>query len=186
MALILIIIISVFFLLLICVFACLFFILASTAMIIYTGVPYAPTPYKAIEKIIKKLNIQPGQKVYDLGSGDGRFLFAAEKAGAQVIGFEISPAPYFKSQIIKITNGSKARLNLKNFFKADLSGADIVFCFLIDKIMPLVEKKLKAELSPGARVVSYGSYFPNWRIYDTILPDPEKEKTIGKIFIYIK
>ena len=162
------------------------FLLASIFFIFYTGVPFAKTPYRAIKKIINALDIKEGQIVYDLGCGDGRFLFAAAKAGAKAIGFEISPAVYLKAKIIKLLTLSKAKIKYKNFYSANLADADIIFCFLVDSVMPRVEKKLKAELKPGAKVVSYGFFFPNWNISQTILPDPEKDKTTSKIFIYTK
>ncbi|MBI2453529.1 hypothetical protein HYV56_02390, partial [Candidatus Peregrinibacteria bacterium] len=41
-----------------------------------SGVPYVPTKKKVIEKLTKIVPLKNGEKVYDLGCGDGRLLFA--------------------------------------------------------------------------------------------------------------
>jgi SAM-dependent methyltransferase len=152
-------------------------------MLFLTRVPYAPTPKKMIEKIIKELNIKPGQLVYDLGCGDGRFLFAAEAKGAKAVGFEISPIVYLKARLTKLLKRSKVKINYKNFYSVDLSDADVVFCFLVDTVIPKVAKKLKKELKPGTKVVSYGFAFPNWEPTKVIIPALE-DRTSSKVFIY--
>jgi len=158
----------------------------SIFFIFYTGVPYTPTPPNVIKKIIDALQIQEGQVVFDLGCGDGRFLFAAESAGARAVGFELSPTIYLKARLLKLFKGSRSKIYYRNFFSPNLGDADIIFCFLTGAVMERLEKKLNIELKTGAKVVSYGFFFPNWNVTNTILPDPEKDKTGSKIFIYQK
>ena len=173
-----------FFLFFLIVFSIILLLFLGIVMMFVTRVPYAPTPHQAIQKIIDELNIQPGQVVYDLGCGDGRFLFAAEKKGARAIGFEISPFPYLRARLKKAVTGSRAKIHYKNFYAAHLFDANVVFCFLVDTVMPRLEKKLQAELQPGTRVVSYGFHFPNWKMHKVILPEPEKDNFPSEIFIY--
>ncbi len=58
-------------------------------------------------------------------------------------------------------SGARLKLYMRDFFKADLSEADVVFCYLFPKIMEKLEGKFKTELRSGARVVSYGFRMPN-------------------------
>ncbi len=56
-----------------------------------------------VRQMLKLANIQPGELVIDLGTGDGRILFlAAREYDAQTIGVEISPLRsvliWFKAQ----------------------------------------------------------------------------------------
>ena len=124
-------------------------------------VPYAPTPKRNVEKIIDLLELKPGQKFYDLGCGDGRFIQAAAKRGAQAVGFEIAPWPFIKAKVRLWLSGSPATIYYRNFYHADLSDADAVYCFLLNSVMAKVEKKLAADLKPGAKLLSYGFILPN-------------------------
>jgi superfamily II DNA helicase RecQ len=59
-----------------------------------------------------------------------------------------------------VAEGSSAKIVFKDFFRQDLRGADIVYLFLTPTAMPKVEKKLKAELKKGSRVISYTFSIP--------------------------
>lgn len=137
-------------------------ILGNIIMNYYTGVPYAPTPQKIIDEVIGVLKIQPGEKVCDLGFGDGRLLFKAEKKGALCIGYEISPYSFIRTWIKKIIKKSSVKLYYKNFYHEDISQFDIIFCFLVGSVMARTQKKLEREAKNGARVVSYGFSIPGW------------------------
>ena len=168
---------------LILIFIALILLTLSIVILFLVRVPYAPTPKRMIKKIIDELDIKKGDIVYDLGCGDGRFLFAAETKGATAIGYELSPMVYYKALLTKILKKSKVKLRQKNFYKANISNANIVFCFLVDTVMPRVAKKLKSELKPGAKIVSYGFAFPDWEPDKVIIPALE-DKTSSKVFIY--
>ena len=46
---------------------------------------------EAVSTIIKLAQIKKNETVVDLGSGDGRLLFASAKKGAYAIGYELNP-----------------------------------------------------------------------------------------------
>ena len=152
---------------------------------IATKVPYAPVPKKRVKQMIDLFNLTPGQKFYDLGCGDGRFVAEAAKRGADAIGFEISPWVYARAHFKTMLVPGKAKIVFKNFYTTDLSDADAIYCFLIDKVMQKVENKLIAELKPGAKVISYGFKLPNWQPEQVILSNLDKPRS-SKIYIYIK
>lgn len=58
---------------------------------LFLELPYVAAKKKQVEAIINIANIKPGEIVVDLGSGDGRLLFAAARKGAIAIGYEINP-----------------------------------------------------------------------------------------------
>lgn len=169
-------------------------IASSLAGLLFTGVvialfivrvPFAPTPKKNVKVIIDLLDLKPGQIFYDLGCGDGQFLIEAGRRGAKAIGFEISPWIYFKARLNILINQSPAQVFFKNFYHVKITDADRVFCFLITSVMPKVEKKLKAELRPGAKIVCYGFKLPNWQPDKIIYTNPYNRKA-SKIFLYTK
>ena len=48
--------------------------------------PYYPTPEVIVEKMLQLGAVKKGEKVFDLGSGDGRIvIIAAEKFGARIV-----------------------------------------------------------------------------------------------------
>jgi hypothetical protein len=51
--------------------------------------------------------------------------------------------------------------------------------------MPKVEKKLLAELKPGAKIVCYGFKLPTWKPAKVIDLKP-KDKRSSNIYLYIK
>ena len=150
----------------------LFFASCSIYTNLTSGVPWAKIPKENINKIFSEINLSKDSLIYDLGCGDGRVLFMAEKLGYQVIGYELSAYPYVKALSRKFILRSTAVFKRKNFFKEDLSKADAIFIFLVGKVMDRVGRKLKLELKKGALVVSYGFAIPSWRPEKIISTEP--------------
>lgn len=142
-------------------FVVLFFILLP----ILRGAPFVPTRKERIVRALKLVGLKPGQKIVDLGSGDGRILKAAAKKGARAYGFELNPLLVWASKraIKKQGLGDLAVCQWRNFWWCDLSSFDIVFVYGLSHIMKGLEKKLQRELRPGAKVVSFIFQFPNWQ-----------------------
>jgi SAM-dependent methyltransferase len=162
-----------------------FLIGLSALAIFFVGVPFVPTPQRNVKLVIDQFNLKPGQKFYDLGCGDARFLIEAERRGARAIGFEVSPWAYLRGRLNLLLNKSQARMLYKNFYQADLSEADAIFCFLLDTVMPKVEKKLSRELKPTSLFISYGFKLPNWPPKNIIEINPTNKRS-SKIYIYQK
>ncbi len=131
---------------------------------VFYGAPFLVSFQETVAQIITAAEIRPGEKLADLGSGDGRILIAAAKAGAEAHGYEINPILVFWSRlrIRKAGLSDRAKVHWKNFWFADLSGFDIVVVFGVTQIMPRLEKKLQKEFRSGARVISNIFQFPIW------------------------
>ncbi|MCL5090535.1 MAG: hypothetical protein M1514_00850, partial [Patescibacteria group bacterium] len=127
--------------------------------------------------MIELAHVLPGEKVADLGSGDGRIVIELARLGAEAHGFEIEPKLALEAmKKIEEEEGflGKAYIHLQDFFLADLSDYDLITGYWITSFMEPLEKKLQSELKPGARVVSNYFTFPNWK--------PEGEK--GSVYVY--
>src|SRR3954465_11346120 len=60
--------------------------------------PYYPTPLIVVEKMLKLGGLKPGEKMFDLGSGDGRIvIMAAKKFKADATGVEFDDVLHRKS-----------------------------------------------------------------------------------------
>lgn len=168
-------------------FIVMFFLLATT---IYAGIiaaPFVPTPRNIIRKALEISSLKPGEKFYDIGSGDGRALIiAARDFGAAATGFELAFPLYVYSIIIIYFCGyfKKAQVLWKNFLKEDISDADVVFCWLTPKAYPKLKEKFEKELKYGARIVTFSSPLLFWEP-DKIL-SIESGSRKSSIFLYIK
>lgn len=151
-----------------------FFFLAACSIYtnLTTGVPWAKIPKENIDRIFKEIGLPRNSRLYDLGCGDGRVIFMAEKYGYRAVGYELSLYPYLKARFRKFIFQSAATVRRKNFFGENLSQADAVFIFLVGKVMGRLGRKLEAELRKGAIVVSYGFIIPGWRPEKTIFTKP--------------
>ena len=151
---------------------------ATTAYSVFFGAPYVPTDNDRVAAMLRLSGLKPGEKLVDLGSGDGRIVIAAAKAGAIAEGWEISPYLWLLSHW-KIRHAGlqgRARVRLGTYWAEKFHDADVVTLFLITMQMPRMERKLRAELRPGSRVVSYAFKFPTWA---------HEDKTKG-VFLYRK
>jgi SAM-dependent methyltransferase len=96
--------------------------------------------------------------VYDLGSGDGRIpITAAREFGARGVGIEIDPALVTQAQANAREAGvaDKVEFRLANMYQADVRSATVVTLFLHPGPNLKLRDKLRSDLQPGSRVVSY-------------------------------
>lgn len=126
------------------------------------GALYVSTSRRRIEAFADAVAMQPGQVLVDLGCGDGRVLRCVRKRfGAVAIGYERNPLAYFNARLLCLgRRGIFVRFS--DFRKADLSGADVIFCYLFPDVLPDLAGKLGRELRPGAVVVSANFAIPDW------------------------
>lgn len=127
-------------------------------------VPYLPSSKDQTLNIMKLLEGRTGRLV-DLGSGDGRVVFAASSAGFQCTGFEINSilVAYARSKARwKGVPSSQATFVNKDFWKTDLSSYNNVTAFLAPKVMAVLGEKLLKELPDDARVIACRFPFPTW------------------------
>lgn len=141
---------------------------------IRTRVPWVKVPSTNLEKILTELDLPTSSLVYDLGCGDGRFLFLAEKKGLKALGYELAFYPYLKTQLIKFIKGSQIKIIRQDFFKQDLQPADAIFIFLTASVMGDIGKKLKQNLRPDTKVISYGFAIPGWPVKKILETAPSR------------
>ena len=146
---------------------------------VFFGAPWHPTSIKTVKAILEFGEVSPGQKLYDLGSGDGRVLIVgARNYGMDGVGLEIDPIKaWFSRQLIKgFGLQDRIQIHRRNFFDFDLSDADVIFLYLshqaVDKLLPMMIKNLK----PTVKIISYGFCF---RSLQPTKVNPEKT-----IFVY--
>lgn len=120
---------------------------------------FFPSFSPMIRIILEIGDFKKNDLIYDLGSGDGRILFALAKRGFNCVGIE-------KNWILNLI----ARKRLKGYknvkiiegdiFKQDLSKATVLIAYLSRFLTRDLEKKVLKECKKGTRVIllSYKFY----------------------------
>lgn len=141
-----------------------FAILLTFAYAGLRGAPWVPTRKKDVKRFLKLADIRPGQKMYDLGCGDGRLICAAAKAGATAQGFELALLPFIFANIRRLfqKDRNKIKISYRDVWYSDLSDADIVYFFLMPKVYPKLKEKFEKELKKGAKVIAYVWPIEGW------------------------
>jgi len=143
---------------------------------------YVPTPPEHIDGFFELLDLSPADVVYDLGSGDGRLLFAAlEKHAGRAVGIDLD------AELVKTAAESARSRGLQEkatFINADvmdvtLSDATVVLCYLISQASAALKPKFEAELKPGTRVVMESFPVPDWK------PVRVVDKDYKQFFLYV-
>jgi len=149
----------------------------------FRAAPYVPTKTADVRRLLSLAEVKPGERVVDLGAGDGRIvIMAAKEFKAEAIGYEISLLPYLIAKLRISWLGSKVlvRVSFKDFFTVDLNQADVVTCFLTPAAMNKLAGKLRRELKPGARIVSYAFHLPGW---EPVIKDKPDDRNFA-VWVY--
>ena len=144
----------------------------------YYAAPFVPTSPERVKVMLELAELKPGMKVYDLGSGDGRFLIGAAGLGAEAVGVEIDPFVLLLSRIRIFFSPHRDRIRVRwgSLWKASFHDADVIFVFLMPWNMTKFQRMLEGQLKPGALVISGVFEFPEW--------DPYKRLDGLKVYAY--
>ncbi|MEX1111103.1 MAG: methyltransferase domain-containing protein [Chthoniobacterales bacterium] len=116
-----------------------------------------PTPQAAVERMVDLAEIQPGDKVYDLGCGDGRIVVAAARRhGVKAVGVDIDPAQVAKSRENAQRAGVENLVTIVegDIYQTDFRDADVVFLYLQPDLLRGLIPQLR-QMKPGARIVTF-------------------------------
>jgi len=127
--------------------------------------PYITTPQWVVERMLKMADVDDTDVVYDLGSGDGRFVItAARQFGARGVGIEINPRLLQHARVSAQLAGVADRVTFRqgDLYKADLGAATVVTVYLDKKLNVRLRPRLLRQLDPGDRVVSHNYGMGAW------------------------
>lgn len=128
--------------------------------------PYVSTPYEVVREMLAMARVGPSDVVYDLGCGDGRIVItAAAEFGARGVGVDLDPRRIEQARAAARRTGveTRVRFAVEDLFRTDLAEATVVAFYLLPELNARLQPKLRAELRPGARVVSHQYGIGDWK-----------------------
>lgn len=151
-----------------------FFLVITVALymlfLIYSslmGSPYVPSKKKHLLKILKAIPFKSNMKFLDLGCGDGRVvLLAAETYKIKAVGVDINPMIIAWARLkARLRNIANVDFKVESVFKTNLADYDVVYLFLMPKLLTRLKNKLQVETKKGAILISHGFRIEGWDKY---------------------
>ena len=156
-------------------------------LLVYTlisGISPVPTTPRVKAKMLEAVPERFEGTILDLGSGWGNlaFAFARRYPRSLVIGYELSPIPWWFCQV---RQWFKPQPNLlfqrKDYRKLSFDQANLIVCYLFARGMRELKPKFENELSAGCMIISNTFTVPEWepdRIYTA------KDQYETRVFVY--
>jgi SAM-dependent methyltransferase len=127
--------------------------------------PYVSTPQPVVDAMLRVAEVGANDVVYDLGCGDGRIVIsAASRFGARGVGVDLDPRRIEEANAAARSAGVSGRVRfvVQDLFKTDFSEASVLALYLFPELNARLLPKIRAELRPGSRVVSYQFGIGDW------------------------
>ena len=114
------------------------------------------TGNNAIEKVLQNIDFGKAKKFYDLGSGNGKMIsqVVSRYPNLKCVGIEYNITAYYCAKLRNIFLKQKVNYQMGDFFKINISDADIVYAYLFPGLMDRLAGKFARELKKGTLVIS--------------------------------
>jgi SAM-dependent methyltransferase len=141
---------------------------------------WIPTPDETVTRMLQMAEVQPTDRVFDLGSGDGKIAIAAAREfGARATGLE------YNADMVGLSNrraqeagvADKVQFRQADIFQADFSSATVVTMYLLPALN-LRLRPLLFKMPPGTRVVSHSFTMGDWT------PDETARAGYGDVYLW--
>lgn len=130
---------------------------------------WVPTPNALVDRMLRMANVGPNDRVYDLGSGDGRIaITAARDYNIPATGIEFNPDMVALSNRNATEAGvaGRAKFIQGDIFATDFSDATVVTMYLLPSLNLRLRPTL-LNMKPGTRIVSHAFDMDDWQPDDT-------------------
>lgn len=151
--------------------------------------PYYPTPDTIVDRMLEFGQLKAGEKMFDLGSGDGRIvIMAARKYNADAVGVELDTDLVIASdaKIRKLGLQKNARIIHGDILKQDYSSASLITVYLLPESNIKMRPILEAQLKKGTRIVAHDFGIGGWTPVKTITIPDDGEGRSHTLFLYIR
>lgn len=142
------------------------------------GAPFLPTLKARVPEAIEMSGLKPGDTLLELGSGDGRVLNAAARAGIYGVGYELNPLLVLYSKVVCFKYRKNIKIIWGDYWRKTWPKADAVFVFLLQPYMEKLDTKITQNYPEGIKLVSFAFTVPSKK--------PAKEKNGLYLYSYKK
>lgn len=133
--------------------------------------------------MIDLAQIEPLDRVYDLGSGDGRILIAAaQRTGARGVGIDID-----SDRIMEATQSAKQAgvahlltFQHQDLFDSDFQDATVVILYLLTHLNLRLLPTLR-QLQAGTRIISYNFDMGDWQA-EQVVRVPTQDEGMATVY----
>jgi hypothetical protein len=150
--------------------------------------PYYPTPNTIVERMLELGELKAGEKMYDLGSGDGRIvIMAAQKYHADATGIELDTdlVQSSSAKVRQLGLQKSARIVHGDILKQNYSSANLITVYLLPDSNLKLRPVLDATLKKGARVVAHDFEIGGWTPVKSIVIPDDGEGRSHMLYLYI-
>lgn len=144
-------------------------------------VPYVPTPYDVVHRMLEMAEVQPDDYLIDLGSGDGRIVISAVQDWnvQRAYGIDLDPQRIEQAQENARAAGVEDRVQFEqgDLFEKDISDANVLTMYLLSSVNYRLRPVILDTMKPGTRVVSHAFDMREW--------EPDETDTVGNSNIYL-
>lgn len=121
--------------------------------------PTKRTPKRVINEIIELMRLEKEDKFLDLGCGEGNVVLEAYRyAKCKCFGYDISPIMIILARTKRILHFPMSKnivFEGENIFELDLKSFTKIYCFLDEKTMNALKKRIQKYVLNGGVVYSY-------------------------------
>ena len=150
--------------------------------------PFVPTPLSVVEDMLKLAKVDEHDRVYDLGSGDGRIvIMAAQKFKAEAVGVEMDDDLFKQStaRIAELGIEKRAKILHENMYKVSLRRATVVTLYLLTSVNERLRPVMERDLRSGARVVTHDFKVPGWEAKEEVMVNSETGVS-HTLYLYVR
>jgi hypothetical protein len=130
------------------------------AFVVFFGPPYLPTLHPQTVAALDLLDLQPGDTLLELGSGDGRVARAAARRGLKVVGIELNPLLVITSRMVTWRYRKLVHIKWGSYWQVKWPSADGIFTFMIERQMPKLDEHINVWHSKPIRLASFAFRIP--------------------------
>ena len=154
--------------------------------------PFVVSPDAVVERMLYLAQPKAGERLIDLGSGDGRIVIqAAKRFGTKGLGVDIDPrlVNLARDNAKRAGVEALASFEVRDLFETDLRGVNVVTMYLLPEVNLQLVPRLVEQLKPGARIVSHDYDLGPWP-FDEMIELALAEKMVGplgrsRVFLWV-
>lgn len=138
-------------------------VLFCFSFVLLVGAPYLPTMRKQTQTALDLLALQPGQRLLELGCGDGTVLLAAARRGIRCTGYELNPLLAALCWLRTRKYRALVTVVWGDYWQQNWPPTDAIYAFLLPRLMPKLDKKIIHSCQAPVRLASFAFKVPGRR-----------------------